>query len=186
VTGELGMIFTDLIEYRIVCNCQAIVQSLNNSITIAIPRNCVAVNGTCFSVAHLRVRALPTILRTIVIPYSLHTIFGLSPLQTHMRELEYLVFEFGSELQSISDWAFASSSFRSVLFPATVRFIGQSAFYNCSAVVFLNFARQSSLWQLSKDVFYSLASGQGAPYLEGRGLEGARSGGSSQVTEEEK
>jgi hypothetical protein len=34
--------------------------------------------------------------------------------------------------------------------------------------------------------FFSLASGQGAPYLEGRGLEGARSGGSSQLTEEEK
>jgi hypothetical protein len=77
--------------------------------------------------------------------------------QTRPRKLEYLVFEFGSELQSITDSPFARLGLTLLFLPPTVRFICQGAFSDCSSVACVHFGHQSSLRQLSRWVFPGLS-----------------------------
>jgi hypothetical protein len=116
VTGGMGVVSLASIDYRIFADNKAMIQSVNNSVTIALPRNCVPANGRRVTITHLRLGALPNIARAIVIPYSLHAIFGFH--YTCLRELKYVVFEFGSEFQSITDSAFRCSGLRSLFFSA--------------------------------------------------------------------
>jgi hypothetical protein len=72
---------------------------------------------------------LPRVIKAIFIPYSLPTISAFYVYD--VRQLKYAVFEFGSELQSITDLEFASSGITSLFFPASVRVIGYRAFAGC-------------------------------------------------------
>jgi hypothetical protein len=90
VTGGMSVVSLASIDYRIFADDKAIIQSWNNSVTLALPRNCVPVNGRRVTLAHLRLGALPNIARAIVIPYSLHTILDFP--YSYLGELRYVVF----------------------------------------------------------------------------------------------
>jgi hypothetical protein len=116
VNDGMSVVSVDLIDYRIFGDAKAIIRSWNCSITLALPRNCVAANGHHVTVIDLRGGALSTVVKAILIPYSLHTISG-SP-NTCTENIGYLVFEFGSRIQSIPNLAFTFSRLRSVFFSA--------------------------------------------------------------------
>jgi hypothetical protein len=134
-----GMIATS-IDYRIFGDGTAIAQSCDDSTPIFLPRNCVAFKGMRVSVAHLRIPDFAIVVNTILIPYSLH---ATSLFNAHwIRHLKYLVFEFSSELKSISDSMFASSRLRSRFFPPTVGFISCSPDTRCAPAARVHFGRQ--------------------------------------------
>jgi hypothetical protein len=114
----MQVVSVDSIEYRILCDGTAIIQPWNNSVTIARPRNCVAVNGTRVSVTNLEFAASATVVRTILIPHSLHVISGFHG--SRLENLKYLIFESGNELQSITDSNFHFSRHRLLFFPPSV------------------------------------------------------------------
>jgi hypothetical protein len=90
----MNVICIESIDYHILCDHRAIIQSSNNSIAALLPRNCVTFNGSQISVTHLLASALRGVVKPILIPYSLQTISGFYP--PALRGLEYLVFECGS------------------------------------------------------------------------------------------
>jgi hypothetical protein len=102
-------------------------------------------------VTHLRTTHSTSVIKALLIPYSLHTIPDFHHLAT--AELEYLVFEYGSELQGIPCSGFAGSGLRSLFFPPTLRCIGPMAFSNCRAIAYMAFGRQCSLRRLTREVF---------------------------------
>jgi hypothetical protein len=61
------------IDYRIFGYGQAIIQSWHNAITTILPRHCAMFHGTRVSIADLRITGFGTVVRTILIPYSMHT-----------------------------------------------------------------------------------------------------------------
>jgi hypothetical protein len=106
-------------------------------------------------VAHLRLRPFRAFPEAILIPYSIHTISGFCKGQA--KALESLVFEFGSDLQSITDSSFSRSPLRSLFFSSTVRFIhpaGTLAYG--SRVGTIHFGDHSSLLRLTRCVFSDL------------------------------
>jgi hypothetical protein len=62
----------DQIDYRILSDTEAIIEFCSKTGTTFFPRNCVALGGTNFHVAHL---IAPARVKSIIIPYSVHTIF---------------------------------------------------------------------------------------------------------------
>jgi hypothetical protein len=112
---RMDLVSLDSINYRRFCDCKAIIQSWNNPIAKVFHRNCIAFNGTRISVSHLRTTTVTRGVKIILISYSLHTISGFNRSET--SELESLVFEFGSELQSMTDSVFSYSRLRSLFFP---------------------------------------------------------------------
>jgi hypothetical protein len=129
VTGEMKKISVDSIDYRILCNDTSLIQSWNDSITEIFPRNCVSVNGTRIGVTALWGATFATVVKTLPIPYSLQAISDCRATQS--TDLEYLVFEFGSELQAIADSRFARSKLASLFLPCSLRFIGPGCFEGC-------------------------------------------------------
>jgi hypothetical protein len=125
------MIFIDSIDYHILCDGKAVVQSCNQSITALLPRSCVIVNGAPAIVTHLRLTVLTGAVQTVLIPHSLHTMCSFD--LPEIRKLEYLVFESGTKLRSIASAVFACSGLRSLFLPSTVRIIGTKAFANCES-----------------------------------------------------
>jgi hypothetical protein len=120
------------IIYRIFGDGQAIIEYWNNSVSIARPRNCIAVNGDRLSVVDLLTSALTHVVRAIIIPYSMHTISGFQAI--YADKLEYLVFEFGSEFRSITN----------------------RPFVRCFSLLCVHFGHPSSLRQLSGEIFSGL------------------------------
>jgi hypothetical protein len=161
------------IKYRILCDRHAIIQSCENFITTVLPRNCIPFKGTRISVTRLRTPAVMPFIRTLLIPYSLHAISakndsgtaGSDPLfeagaffRIHSNQFEHLVFEFGSELQSITGSPFAGSRLTSLFLPPPVRFICPGHFARCLSIGCVHFERQSFLRQLSRSVFFRIGS----------------------------
>jgi hypothetical protein len=142
----------DSLQYRIFSDTEANIESLNNnSVAAVFIRNSIAFSGTRVRIAHLRA---PVDIKTIVIPYSVHTIF--CPSDGGAHELKSLVFEFGSDLRSIAASSFRRSKFESVFLPRSIRFIGSSAFDMCESVSRVYFDCHSSVWQLNSSAFSGL------------------------------
>jgi hypothetical protein len=72
---------------------------LDESIIALPPRNYAIFNGTRISIAHLRTAGFSDGGETLLIPYSLQTISGFDC--DRASKFKYLIFGFGSELQSI-------------------------------------------------------------------------------------
>jgi hypothetical protein len=155
VTVRMEAVFADSIEYGILCDSKAGVQSWNDDITTLLPRNSVAFSGTRVPIAHLRTSWFTEDVETVLIPYSLHTIscFDLN----ESNQLEYLVFECGSELQSISALGFALARLRSLFIPRTLRFICPWAFSRYTCIACIHFANRSALDQLGPWIFFGLS-----------------------------
>jgi hypothetical protein len=164
------MVSDESIDYRKLCDRNAVIEPWKNSIITILPRNCVPFNGIRLSVTDLRTSAITPFVQTILIPYSLYTISKNASRTTlsdavgtiyldviRPKQLRYLVFEFGSELQSITDAPFAKSRLTSLFIPPTLRFIGPSAFFDCASVACIHFVAQSSLRQLNEWVFAKLS-----------------------------
>jgi hypothetical protein len=161
------VVSVESIEYRKLCDRNAIIESWNHSITTFFPRNCIPFNGIRISVTHLSIRDFTAVVKTILIPYSLRVICmksndpswsdTLLDVRAPPEDLEYLVFEFGSGLQSITDSPFAGSRLKSLFFPASVRFICPTGFERCSSVGCVHFGCKSSLRQLGRKVFSELS-----------------------------
>jgi hypothetical protein len=100
VAVQMSMIFIDSIDYRILCDGNAAIQSCSELITALLPRNCVIFDGVPVSVTHLQSAALRDAVQALMIPHSLHTISDFDRSVT--RKLEYLVVESGTELDSIA------------------------------------------------------------------------------------
>jgi hypothetical protein len=83
------VVTVESIGYRRFGDGKAIIEFWTNSITISLPRNCIAVNGDRFFVTDLRAKALSEVVKAIVIPYSLHSICGFYG--PYRKALEYLV-----------------------------------------------------------------------------------------------
>jgi hypothetical protein len=148
VTGGMKVVSVESTDYRILCDDTAIIQSSKNPITAFFPPNSVAFNGTRISVTHLPPVTFTPLVKIIVIPYSLRAISDLNgpnalSSNSPPTELEYLVFEFGSELQSICYFAFAKLQLRSLFFPPSVCFLYPRAFVDCSSVGSVYFGRHS-------------------------------------------
>jgi hypothetical protein len=124
----MDVISVKSIDDRILCDYKAIIQSLDNSITV-LPRSAIPFKGTHVSVTHLRATAFPSVIEAILVPYSVHTISGCEVSQT--MKLQYLVFEFESELRSILNLPFTHSGLTSLFFPTSIRFIGPIFRYDC-------------------------------------------------------
>jgi hypothetical protein len=151
----MSVVSVHSIDYRILCDGNAIIQSWTDSLTIILHRNCVAVNGIRACVRHLARLRSATVTKAILIPYSLHTLSFVR--QTRTSNLEYLVFESGSGLQSIMSFGFGACLLRSLFFPSSVRFIGPQAFSSSFCAGCIHFGRRSSLRQLNASVFSGLA-----------------------------
>jgi hypothetical protein len=150
----MTVVSADLINYGILCDAKAIIQSWNDCITALLPRNYVIFNGTRVCIAHLRTAGFSDSVKTVLIPYSLQTISCFY--SGEARRLEYLIFEFGSELRSIPDGAFAFSKLRSLFLPPNICFLAANAFARCDYVACVHFGFDSSLGQLRSSVFASL------------------------------
>jgi hypothetical protein len=146
----MKLLALDKINYRILFDTEAIIESRTGSFTAVFARNSVAFGGICIAVTHLDIANLG---KTIIIPYSVHTI--LSSHWDGTYELESLVFEFGSELQSIAPSAFISSQLKCVFVPGPVCSIGDAAFFLCHYLSWVSFDCQTSLWQLRSLIFSS-------------------------------
>jgi hypothetical protein len=139
----MTLLSVDQIDYRIPSDGEAIIEFCNDSITTVFGRNCIAFDGNCFLISHLRTS---TVAKTILVPYSVHTILRsrtISPLP-----LKSLVFEFGSELKSIAPYTFYRSPLKSIFSPPSVSVIGSFAFCGSSSLSCVHFDCDSSLWQL--------------------------------------
>jgi hypothetical protein len=150
----MKVLSVESIDYLIFCDCKAIFQYRDNSISTILPRNCLALNGTRVSVTHLRTRTPQQIAKTLVIPYSLHTISSFRG--TERTKVEYLGFEFGSEFQSITDSNLVGSDLISLFVPHIVSFLGEQVFQACKYLRCVTVGRQSSLQQLGREVFSEL------------------------------
>jgi hypothetical protein len=150
----LVSVSVELIDYLISCDGKAIIQFWNESTINLLPRNCVIFHGHRIPLYHLRAPSLTSDVKTILIPYSLHTMSSFR--FSAVRELEYLVFEFGSGLQSIFDLNFTHSRLVSLFFPPSVRFIGPCTFDGCSSISSVHFGDQSSLRHFSFRLFSGL------------------------------
>jgi hypothetical protein len=150
----MDLVSVDRMDYRIFCDYKAIIQSWHNSTTTVFLRNCISFNGTRVSIDHLRPAGLTNDVKTLFVPYSLHTISGFHVCKT--IALEYLVFEFGSELQSITDSCFGHSALRLLFFPPSVRFLGENVFHHCCSVACVHFDCQYSLKHVTRMVFSEL------------------------------
>jgi hypothetical protein len=105
----MTLLSVDQIDYRILSDAETIIESCNDSIPTIFPRNCIAFGGNHFRIAHLQV--LPCA-KTIIVPYSVQGIFFWGYFSCN--RLESLVFEFGSELESIAESSFVRSELKSV------------------------------------------------------------------------
>jgi hypothetical protein len=120
----MSEISVDSNTYRMLSDGEAIIQSYNSSVPAIYPRNSVFFRGNRVRLAHLDTNLFPVSLNTILIPYSLRTIFG-RDMSWHLRSL---AFEFGSEFGSIRHSAFRGSSLRSIFIPQLIHFINSSLF----------------------------------------------------------
>jgi hypothetical protein len=150
----MNSISVDSINYCIFGDGKAAIESCDDYIATFLPRNCVAINGHHFSVAHLRAARFSDVVKAIMIPHSLYTIFGSSFSQT--SKLEYLIFESESELYSISDSTLARSRLRSLFLPPTLRFLETQAFSYCHSVACVHFGHRSSLSKFPALIFSGL------------------------------
>jgi hypothetical protein len=123
------VVSVESIDYRIFGDGTAIVQSCNDFSPILLPRNCVTLNGWRVYVPHLGIAVSANVFNASLIPYSLHSI-SLFP-ANWTSNLKYLVFEFGSQLESILNLSFVSSKLRSLFLSSTVHFIGGGAHNYC-------------------------------------------------------
>jgi hypothetical protein len=146
---EIAEVTIGSIQYQIISNTEAIVRSFRNLPTALVPRNSVAFQGHCVHVTHFHATGSYSSLKIILVPHSLHIMFGINHynLNSISFPLESLVFEGEGELQSIALSAFNTSSLRSIFIPHSVGFIGASAFWCSDSVHSLFFDRNSSLMQ---------------------------------------
>jgi hypothetical protein len=92
VTAWMEKFSLDSLDYRILSAAEAIVESFNeDSAPTVFIRNFIAFLGNRLRIAHLKTHG---VIKTIIIPYSLHTIFR--PKGFLSIALESLVFEFGA------------------------------------------------------------------------------------------
>jgi hypothetical protein len=98
------------VAYEIPSNGEAVIQSWQCFAHAVYPRNSVVFRGNRFRVSHLGSAALSATDNALLIPYSICTIFY----SYQSRQLQSLVFEFGSELRSIGFCAFSESSLKSL------------------------------------------------------------------------
>jgi hypothetical protein len=146
----------DSVVYWILPNSEAVVYDCDESVTTLLPRNCVALRGNRCSVAHMNATRLRGYVKTIIVPYSLRSIFAGNDRALPPSDLNALVFESGSELWRIAPGAFTESPLRSVFVPQSVRLIGNSAFSSCYDVACIHLDRHSSFGQLTSTVFSQL------------------------------
>jgi hypothetical protein len=151
VTCRMVQLSLDSLDYRILFVTEAIVESSNDSITTVFARNCVAHCGNCISVTHLSTSPL---IKTIMIPYSGHTIFPSDPIFQLVSDS--LVIEFGSELHCLAPLPFPESRLTAVFLPQSIRFVSYSAFSRCSSLSCVYFDSHSSIWQLGSFAFSNL------------------------------
>jgi hypothetical protein len=146
------------IQYQIRSDTEAVVQSCGDFIKSLLPRNSVALGGHRVDVTHMHPTDSYTSLKSILIPHSVHTIFGAAffSFDYFGLALESLVFGSGSEFHSILSAIFQKSSLNSLFVPQSVSFIRASAFAECQSVDSLLFGRNSSLMQLQDATFSSL------------------------------
>jgi hypothetical protein len=75
------------------------------------------------------------------------------------ESLQFIAFEFGSQLTRIDSLAFCHiSNLRSICLPMSVETIGKGAFMMCSNLSLLVFERSSKLTRIEKDTFYWCSS----------------------------
>jgi hypothetical protein len=139
------MISIDSIKYRILCDGTAVIQSCNNLLGTLLPRNYVVFNGDQVRVTHLLTAALTGAATTLLIPYSLNPIYNrVEPIRdfriAEIKNLEYLVFESGAELQSITSSAFARFLAQIAVFAT------QSPCYWSKRLCMLHVRRIPSFW----------------------------------------
>jgi hypothetical protein len=125
----MNKVSADSIDYGILCDRKAKIESCSDFIHVVLPRNCIPFKGTGISVTHMRSIRRTGSVKNLLIPDSVHSIYGFD--SGPDSKLEYLIFESGSELGSIPDAAFAPSQLVSLSFSATVRFMGEKAFADC-------------------------------------------------------
>jgi hypothetical protein len=147
----MSTVSVGLIEYQIISETEAAVQTRLHSLTTLLPRNSVAFRGNRVRVTHLNTRVLSESVNIVVIAYSLHSIFCGDNVK--LNQLESLVFELGSELVSIDSSAFQGFSSTSIFIPPSVRFIGSSAFSANKSAGCVHFARGISLGQFKPQTF---------------------------------
>jgi hypothetical protein len=116
------------IEYLIISQSEAAVQSCSDSVETLLPRNCLAFCGNRVRVVHLEANRVLQYTETFLIPYSLSAIFW----GGWAIQLKYLVFEMGSELWSIDYLNF--QGFSSIFVPQSVRFIGSPGLANTASL----------------------------------------------------
>jgi hypothetical protein len=151
MSETMSLVTVESIRYRIISEAKAIIDSWREPIPTPLSRNRVAFNGIRISGAHLDSCAFSNKVEAILIPCSVRTISDFSV--RRLKDVEYVVFEFGSQLQSISEHALSGSSFRSQFLPDAVSFSDEYAFYHLSSLACVHFGRQSSLTQLKSSVF---------------------------------
>jgi hypothetical protein len=126
------------ISYGILSNAEATIQSCEESVIAAYPRNSIVFRGTRFRFPFEVSAAGPRSVRfsydrefvnPVLIPYSVHTIFS-GDIFEHWEDLP---FEFGSELQSIGGGTFGGSSLQYVLIPQSVNFLDEHSFARCAS-----------------------------------------------------
>jgi hypothetical protein len=139
----IKLISIESIDYCILCNDKADIQSCNKSSAILLPRNRVIFKEAQFTTPALLTLALNGAVNTLLIHYSLHPIRSFYHNET--RKLEYLVFESGTELHSIPPSAFSHFRLKSLFVPPTVSVVSPKAFAGCSSVACVHFSHKSCL-----------------------------------------
>jgi hypothetical protein len=131
---------------------EAVIQSWQCFAHAVYPRNSVVFGGNRFRVSHLGPAASAASVNTLLIPYSIYTIFD----SYHSRQLESLVFEFWSELRSIGCCAFSESSLKFIFIPRSVHSISARA-HSCP-VESVYFYRHYCLLRLKGHTFEKLSN----------------------------
>jgi hypothetical protein len=146
------------IQYQIIAVAEAVVQSCESFLTTLLPRNSLAFQGHCATVAHFRLTDAYCSVNTMLIPHSLHIISNIDSLNSSNSDfrLEWLVFECESELESITSPIFQKFSIKYIFIPRSVSLIGTSAVTGGRSAAFLHFDRNSLLIQLQANIFFRL------------------------------
>jgi hypothetical protein len=130
------------IRYLIISETEATVQTCSCSIKTLLHGNVLVFGRNRIGVAHLNTCTLSNPTKIVLIPYSLHTIFGGG--WVDLAQLKYRVSEREGELASIDRSAFRKRAATSSFIPQSVCFITFSAFAYNESVPCVHFDRNSS------------------------------------------
>jgi hypothetical protein len=142
--SQMEELSVDEIHYRILSDTETIIEFSNDPVIAVFPRNCVSFGGNRIRVAHW---SMPAFATSMLVSYSARTIFRRNDISTLL--LQYLVFELGTELQSIAPSTFDTSQLKSVCLPNSSLLIRVYAFFRCAFLACVHFDCHSSLWRLS-------------------------------------